>query len=548
MKYLIFIITFLLSSVAFTQTQWVVFDSINAPLQTNLIKGIKTDSYGNVWFGTNNGLYKYDGLFWKNYNTNNSQIPYNQINNFFLDRNDNVWFLVDASPYPYLVKFDGVNWENIDTNQTCFPNNSYLIQNFVIDSYETKWVHTNSNIIRYDGLSCIYYDQQSIGINTTGVASLEIDHNDNFLFISQQYGFSDYGGIAKTTLTGWLFNRFSGYNFGTPVDFTVDTNNNVIWISFVLNQQPFDFVKVNYDSLQVINSYEYYDPGISGMRYSNNLISDLNGNVWQSFIISPDSDDDLYMGFLCFVSSSEEWLLFDENNSPLPSNFIYGISVDYYNTKWVATDNGLAVYNELGVVFPEQLTLIDTLNYGEVNIGESSSEELTIYNPTGINLIIDSLNFTNYVFSSNAKLPIDITANDSATIIINFQPVTVENYLSRLTLYTNNGMYAQVVAGVGKSPSGVFIEDPLFSFSLSQNYPNPFNPVTTINYQIPERGFVTLKVYDVLGNEVATLTNEEKLAGSYKIELNAPDLPSGIYFYRLRTSSFVQTKKMILLK
>jgi len=87
-----------------------------------------------------------------------------------------------------------------------------------------------------------------------------------------------------------------------------------------------------------------------------------------------------------------------------------------------------------------------------------------------------------------------------------------------------------------------------FSFELSQNYPNPFNPVTIIKYQIPELNFVTLKIYDVLGSEVTTLVNEEKPVGSYELEFNATDLPSGVYLYKLQAGSFVETKKMILIK
>ena len=85
-------------------------------------------------------------------------------------------------------------------------------------------------------------------------------------------------------------------------------------------------------------------------------------------------------------------------------------------------------------------------------------------------------------------------------------------------------------------------------FELSQNFPNPFNPVTTIKYQVPELSFVTLKIYDVLGSEIITLVNEEKPIGSYEIEFDATGLSSGIYFYKLQAGSFVETKKMILLK
>ena len=90
-------------------------------------------------------------------------------------------------------------------------------------------------------------------------------------------------------------------------------------------------------------------------------------------------------------------------------------------------------------------------------------------------------------------------------------------------------------------------------YLLSQNYPNPFNPSTIISWQSPVSGHQTLKVYDVLGNEVATLVDEYKPAGRYQVEFNGPsdegqNLSSGIYFYRLEAGSFVETRKMIYLK
>ncbi len=85
-------------------------------------------------------------------------------------------------------------------------------------------------------------------------------------------------------------------------------------------------------------------------------------------------------------------------------------------------------------------------------------------------------------------------------------------------------------------------------FELEQNYPNPFNPSTIIKYAISNKQFVSLKVYDVLGNHVATLINEEKPEGNYKIEFDASNLSSGIYYYRIVAGSFTDTKKMILLK
>jgi len=87
-----------------------------------------------------------------------------------------------------------------------------------------------------------------------------------------------------------------------------------------------------------------------------------------------------------------------------------------------------------------------------------------------------------------------------------------------------------------------------YSFSLDQNYPNPFNPSTTIQYSVPHRSSVVLKVYDVLGNEITTLVNEEKQPGYYKVNFNASRLSSGTYFYRMKAGNFTETKQFILLK
>jgi hypothetical protein len=92
-------------------------------------------------------------------------------------------------------------------------------------------------------------------------------------------------------------------------------------------------------------------------------------------------------------------------------------------------------------------------------------------------------------------------------------------------------------------------------FILSQNYPNPFNPLTKIKYSIPnvilseaKNLNVTVKVFDVLGREVATLINEEKQPGVYEVEFNASNISSGIYFYQLKTGTYSETKKLILMK
>jgi len=90
--------------------------------------------------------------------------------------------------------------------------------------------------------------------------------------------------------------------------------------------------------------------------------------------------------------------------------------------------------------------------------------------------------------------------------------------------------------------------DVINNFYLYQNFPNPFNPNTVIGYQLPVSGNITLKIYDLLGREVAILVNEYKPSGNYEVEFNAARLSSGIYFYQLQAGSSIQTKKMVYLR
>jgi hypothetical protein len=86
------------------------------------------------------------------------------------------------------------------------------------------------------------------------------------------------------------------------------------------------------------------------------------------------------------------------------------------------------------------------------------------------------------------------------------------------------------------------------NFALKQNYPNPFNPSTRISFELPSESFVSLKVYDVLGKEVATLVSDKLAAGRYEVTFNGSQLTSGVYFYRLQAGSFIETRKLVLLR
>jgi plastocyanin len=138
------------------------------------------------------------------------------------------------------------------------------------------------------------------------------------------------------------------------------------------------------------------------------------------------------------------------------------------------------------------------------------------------------------------------------------EPIDVSHQMFRfvITAPGNHGYYCIPHQSLGMV--GTIIASPVNSvydetsqpgkFHLSQNYPNPFNPTTSLQYAIGSRQFVTLKVYNSLGKEVATLVNEEKPAGKYEVRFSGSTLPSGIYFYELKAGNITKTKKMVLLR
>lgn len=279
----------------------------------------------------------------------------------------------------------------------------------------------------------------------------------------------------------------------------------------------------HFTSWEFENVYNVY-PGACDHNYFDrwgpfHQISGVGGNyIYQNSIILGDFDDDSDRDLIATGYSDNECnLLRNEGNfnfqpEPMAVNNGRGfVKLDYENdgdldfvsVNWALEDNGLTVF----------------LNDGAGHF----TPELNCYQSfaTGITRGVVSSDFDLDGKTDIAIIATDEFGHDSLFVIYNTGNIS--------------GIREETVQQVPEN------------FSLSQNYPNPFNPSTTIEYSIPQAGLVTIQVYDILGREVATLVNEEKQRGSYSVNFNASNLSSGIYFYRLQASSFIETKKMILI-
>ena len=168
--------------------------------------------------------------------------------------------------------------------------------------------------------------------------------------------------------------------------------------------------------------------------------------------------------------------------------------------------------------------------------GSFGNESWELYNPTSFTNIY----LNNYPFIiSNPEVVLLKNGN-----VVSFGGLQWTNSSTPIVSSTAIcEIYSPSVDGIeGKTSSS------LNTFELSQNYPNPFNPATIINYQIPKEGIVTIKIFDTLGKEVKTLVNAYKSQGKYSVSFDASHLASGVYFYRMQAGSFVETRKLILMK
>jgi hypothetical protein len=157
-----------------------------------------------------------------------------------------------------------------------------------------------------------------------------------------------------------------------------------------------------------------------------------------------------------------------------------------------------------------------------------------------------SAKFYNKTVSTWTKEVIDITdlAGGSASMKLRFSLVSNGTIVA-------DGIYIDNIklTSYNSTPTGITVNNEIpGQFSLSQNYPNPFNPVTVINYSIPAGNNVTLKVYNIIGKEVMTLVNERQNAGNYSVTFDGGSLSSGMYYYKMESGNFMDTKKMILIK
>ncbi|MCK9424651.1 MAG: T9SS type A sorting domain-containing protein [Ignavibacteriaceae bacterium] len=261
---------------------------------------------------------------------------------------------------------------------------------------------------------------------------------------------------------------------------------------------------------EIFNRYRSYEKGGTVLHMLRGIVGDEKFfTLMQNYLNDPR--------YAYNVATTEDFQGVAES--------VYGSSLDYFFKEWIYGEN-----------FPNY-----TVKWSASPTGNGTSSVHV--------LIAQTKNSTPQFFTMPVQINIKTSLGDTLITVFNNQLsqsfyLEVKGSVSSVQFDPNNFILKNSSVAVGIDDESIILE----KFELFQNYPNPFNPETTIRYQLPARVFVSLKIFDVLGNEVAKLVNEENETGFHQVKFDGSNLTSGIYFYILKAGNFSSGKKLLLLK
>ena len=552
----------------------------------------------NIYTGTGSGIYRStnNGISWSKVSTPGflndninafaiSDTDFFAVTNLHVGRsstnNDSTWTEVD-SDLPYLIQSLVVS-PNGTSGTNLFAGGAYSGGGVYLSTdngnswnpVDSGLANTNVSVLAVSG-SRLFAGTQGGGVylstnagtswnsGNNGLAggvnvlafaasglNLFAGTNGDGVFVSTNHGTS----WSVTTNPGFTNNvvnalAVSGANLfaGGPGGVSLSTNNGASWnaVDSGLTTYSTDFF-----GNPVITTSIAYSFGISG----NNIFAGTNGNVFLSTdngttwnidtagMGGPGNVTAFAFAGANLLAAAENGMYLSTNNgtswSPvnLGSGAAYETLVQPYAV--VASGNDLFAGGSWGI----DLSTDNGSSWNPVDSGLAYGPNISAVAISGTDILAgDQYGQGVYLSDNNGATWSTVNSGFSTNPAIYALTISGSNVVAG----TANGVWTvplSQVAAVSKNKSAL-----PEAFSLSQNYPNPFNPTTVISYQVPVSGQVTLKVYDMLGREIATLVNNKESAGSYSVKFDGSRLASGVYFYRLQAGSFSQTKKLLLMK
>ncbi len=378
-----------------------------------------------------------------------------------------------------------------------------------------SWSYQTSNTTNL--LSCVYFINQNTGwaVGSNGTIRKTSDSGNSW--ITQQ------SNVTTALNSVFFYSSNVGWIVGNSGTYLKTTNSGDTWI------QKTTGTTYNLNSILFTSNDRGFIVGYNGTI----LLSDDAGEIWTNVSTSYGnyysiSFANAETGYIVGASgqiykSTDSGLSWFRIGSGLQyGDDLFDIAFTDLNTGWAVGENGTIIKTTTGGTGYATTTLIANI--------PASSQLLEVATIEGF-------------FVGNNVLINPGGTNEEINKIIGFGSILLETPL------VFDHQAGETI--ISLNPSSI-MEEEMNEFpkeySLLNNYPNPFNPSTIIRYAVPKSSPVQIKVFDVIGNEIVTIIDEEKPAGTYEVEFDGTGLPSGIYFYQLKAGSFVKTKKMILIK
>jgi ligand-binding sensor domain-containing protein len=263
---------------------WQIFDTTNSPAGTNGIYPIAQDSFNNIWCGlVDHGIAKYTGILWTIYNSTNSGLPANNVSCISIDNNNVKWIGCGG-----LTKFDGSNWVIYNTTNSGLPSNA--VSTIAIENH-IKWIGTFSftgGVAKFNDTNWIVYNTSNSGLPSNPIRYITLDN------IYNKWICTEFGGLAKFNSFQNNWTIFNTMNSGLP--------SNAVF------------------TITILENYKFINCQNSGFTIYNDI----------------------------------DWQTYNSSNSPLPDNNVNRIAVDKYKNIWMTTHSGVAVYNPNGIIAIEK--------------------------------------------------------------------------------------------------------------------------------------------------------------------------------------------------
>ena len=538
----------------------VVFTTNDILLASDLYRGIyKSTDFGANWVQSNSG---YDTTFYvTSFNSNTSGeifISTAGAGPLKSTDNGNSWVSIQGDlslPYTSDIDFTsngdlyvtivqqlykstngGTNWINITTTF-----NGFGFQSSYIDNNDNVWATTqNSGVIKSTD-SGITWNNYTSGLTSTDVSSVVSDASGNL------YASITGKGLYSSTDNGNTWNKITIVNYEED---TYIRTVEAIPSGGLIVYNVYNGVKTSTD----FSTWNSFSTGLTNQAIQKLAVSDdyyyaagWDGKIFRSprsaanWIEITDTSVSGYVYDLFVSSTGDLYYLFDEEVYKSTNN----------GDDWIDVGGGVSGYSFSMAEHSNGDIYFGTSDgvYRSTDAGNSWTKDVSGLTDGALSLAINS-NGSIFAGGYNSTS----RSNDLGQTWTPFTSGIFNCRIIDLTFGSGDILFAAAEKmGIYRTTSAITSVDEnnnqvLNSFILEQNYPNPFNPTTSIRYELGSRQFVQLKVFDLLGNEVATLVTEIKTAGNYEINFNASYLSSGVYFYKLTAGSLVETKKMILIK